>query len=52
VEGYKTTESFRELCREKKIEAPILNEVYRILYEKKKPADALAALMTRELRRE
>ena len=32
--------------------APILNEVYAILYEKKKPADALHALMTRELKRE
>lgn len=52
VEGYKTTAAFYELCREKQIEAPILTEVYRILYDGKKPADALLALMTRELKRE
>ncbi len=52
VEGYKTTEAFFGLCHDLKIEAPILREVYRILYEGKKPADALAALMTRELKRE
>jgi glycerol-3-phosphate dehydrogenase (NAD(P)+) len=52
VEGYKTTESFFELCAEKEINAPILTEVHRILFQAKKPADALAALMTRELKRE
>lgn len=52
VEGYKTTAAFYELCQEKQIEAPILNEVYQILYDGKKPADALPALMTRELKRE
>ncbi len=52
VEGYKTTEAFFGLCNERRIQAPILTEVYRILYEGKKPADALAALMTRELKRE
>lgn len=52
VEGYRTTESFHGLCRERRIEAPILTEVYRILYEGKVPADALAALMSRELKKE
>lgn len=52
VEGYKTTKAFYGLCQQKQLEAPILTEVYRILYEGKKPADALAALMTRELKRE
>ncbi len=52
VEGYKTAESFFGLCQERRIEAPILTEVYRILYEGKKPASALNALMTRELKRE
>jgi glycerol-3-phosphate dehydrogenase (NAD(P)+) len=52
VEGYKTTESFYGLCREKGIDAPILTEVYRILYEGKKAAAALPALMTRGLKRE
>ena len=52
VEGYNTTESFAGLCAEKKIDAPILREVHAILFAGKKPAAALAALMTRELKRE
>jgi glycerol-3-phosphate dehydrogenase (NAD(P)+) len=52
VEGYQTTESFAGLCDEKKIDAPILREVHAILFGAKKPADALASLMTRELKRE
>jgi glycerol-3-phosphate dehydrogenase (NAD(P)+) len=52
VEGFKTTESFAGLCRERGIDAPILRETHAILAEGKKPASALAALMTRELKRE
>ncbi len=52
VEGYKTTESFYGLCLERGIDAPILAEIYRILFEGRKPVDALPVLMTRELKRE
>ncbi|MBL9189148.1 MAG: NAD(P)-dependent glycerol-3-phosphate dehydrogenase [Opitutaceae bacterium] len=52
VEGYKTTESFAELCAQRQIDAPILREVRAILAEGKKPAAALAALMSRGLKRE
>jgi glycerol-3-phosphate dehydrogenase (NAD(P)+) len=52
VEGYKTTEAFAGLCAARKIDAPILGEVHAILREGKKPAAAIAALMTRELKRE
>jgi glycerol-3-phosphate dehydrogenase (NAD(P)+) len=52
VEGYKTTESFHGLCVERGIDAPILAEIYRILFEGRKPADVLPALMARELKRE
>jgi glycerol-3-phosphate dehydrogenase (NAD(P)+) len=52
VEGYRTAESFAELCKERGIDAPILTEIRRILYEGKPPAEALTALMTRELKRE
>lgn len=52
VEGYKTTESFAGLCAERAIDAPILREVHAILAEGKKPAAALAALMTRGLKAE
>jgi len=52
VEGYRTTQALFELCAQKGISAPILNEVHAILYQGKKPLEALMALMTRELKRE
>ena len=52
VEGYKTAQSFHGLCVEKQIDAPILREVYGILFENKAPAGAISALMTRSLKRE
>jgi glycerol-3-phosphate dehydrogenase (NAD(P)+) len=52
VEGYKTTEAFAGLCAARNIDAPILRETHAILAEGKKPAAAIAALMTRELKRE
>ena len=52
VEGYKTTKSFWELCAENNIYAPILYEMYRILFETKAPASALNSLMTRVLKNE
>lgn len=52
VEGYKTTEAFASLCRARGIDAPILVETHAILFEGKKPADAIGALMTRGLKRE
>jgi glycerol-3-phosphate dehydrogenase (NAD(P)+) len=52
VEGYRTTQSFFELVAERGIDAPILAQAHAILYAGKPPAEALAALMGRELRRE
>jgi glycerol-3-phosphate dehydrogenase (NAD(P)+) len=52
VEGHRSTAALHGQCRERGITAPILMEIYAILYEHKKPADALHALMTRELKRE
>jgi glycerol-3-phosphate dehydrogenase (NAD(P)+) len=52
VEGYQTTESFAGLCAEKRIDAPILNEVHAVLFSGRLPADALAALMSRGLKQE
>jgi glycerol-3-phosphate dehydrogenase (NAD(P)+) len=52
VEGHRSTEALHGLCLQRGITAPILTEVYAILYEHKKPGDALHALMTRELKRE
>lgn len=52
VEGHRTADAFHGLCLEKGIAAPILAEIHAILYAGKKPADALRALMTRELKPE
>lgn len=52
VEGHRSTEALHGLCQARGITAPILTEVHAILYRDKKPADALHALMTRELKRE
>jgi glycerol-3-phosphate dehydrogenase (NAD(P)+) len=52
VEGHRSTDAFHGLCVERGITAPIMAEVRLILYDNKKPADALYALMTRELKRE
>ena len=41
-----------EKCNELNVEMPILNEIYDILYNDKKPSEALVALMTRDLKRE
>lgn len=52
VEGYETTKSFAGLCAEKRLDAPILREVHAVLFADQRPADALAALMTRNLKQE
>lgn len=52
VEGYETTRSFAGLCLERRIDAPILIEVHAVLFAERRPADALAALMSRGLKRE
>tara|TARA_B100000519_G_C14258900_1_gene446538 strand:- start:6388 stop:6516 length:129 start_codon:yes stop_codon:yes gene_type:complete len=40
------------MLSQKGIEAPILDQVYRVLYEDKPPTAALDDLMRRELKRE
>ena len=52
VEGYETTRSFAGLCSERAIDAPILSETNSILFKGHRPADAISALMMRELKRE
>ncbi len=52
VEGYETTRSFAGLCAERGIDAPILGEMNAILFQARRPADAISALMLRELKRE
>lgn len=52
VEGYWATRCFYDKCVGMKSEMPILKEIYKILYEGKKPADALEDLMSRQLKAE
>ena len=52
VEGYRTCESFGLLCRERGINAPIIEEMYQLLFEGKNIKSAVSSLMTRELKQE
>ncbi len=52
VEGYYATKNFFEYVRGKGVSAPILECVHAIIYEKKSPQFAIAALMTRDLKAE
>ncbi|MEX0323657.1 MAG: NAD(P)H-dependent glycerol-3-phosphate dehydrogenase [Puniceicoccaceae bacterium] len=52
VEGYRTSHCFHHICLEKGIEAPILEQIYRILFEGQTVDKAIGALMGRELKSE
>jgi len=52
VEGYRSAKSFHNICRERGIDAPILEQIYRLLYEGQNLSSALAALMGRDLKPE
>jgi glycerol-3-phosphate dehydrogenase (NAD(P)+) len=48
AEGVKTTEAARDLARRHGVEMPITEQMYSILYEGRRPDDALRALMSRD----
>jgi glycerol-3-phosphate dehydrogenase (NAD(P)+) len=48
AEGVHTTASAYELAKNKKVEMPITEQVYKTLYEDKSPQEAMHELMTRE----
>lgn len=52
VEGVLAAEAVREVADKLGIDMPICQEVYRILYEGASPREAVAALMSRELKSE
>ena len=52
VEGYRAAKCFHEICEQEGIDAPILEQIYQILYEGQAVTDAIAALMGRSLKRE
>jgi glycerol-3-phosphate dehydrogenase (NAD(P)+) len=52
AEGVKTTLSAYHLALKTRVDMPIVEQVYRVLYENKDPREALRDLMTRDLKRE
>lgn len=52
AEGVKTTESLYNLSEKLRVELPITEQVYKILYEDKDPTQAVKDLMSRELKDE
>lgn len=52
VEGVATTESVVDLAKKYRVDMPITDAVYAVLFEHLDPVDAIAMLMSRELREE
>lgn len=52
AEGVKTAQSARDLAKREGVEAPIIAEVYCILYEDKPVREAVTSLMRRDLKHE
>jgi glycerol-3-phosphate dehydrogenase (NAD(P)+) len=52
AEGVKTTEALHNLGQKLKVELPITEQVYEVLYQQKDPRLAVLELMTRELKQE
>lgn len=52
AEGVTTAESAYELSKKYNVEMPIVEQVYKVIYENKKPADAVFDLMNRALKSE
>ncbi|MFA5080609.1 MAG: NAD(P)H-dependent glycerol-3-phosphate dehydrogenase [Candidatus Paceibacterota bacterium] len=52
IEGATTTEAIYELSRKYKVEMPITEQVYLVLYKNKHPRKAMLDLMTRERKAE
>lgn len=52
AEGVKTTRSAWKLAHREKVEMPILDQIYQVLYEDKPCREAVTALLARDLRQE
>ncbi|MDO8735233.1 MAG: NAD(P)H-dependent glycerol-3-phosphate dehydrogenase [Elusimicrobiota bacterium] len=52
VEGIPTTKAVIKLSKKLKIEMPITNEVYKIIFENKNPKNAILSLMMRNIKPE
>jgi glycerol-3-phosphate dehydrogenase (NAD(P)+) len=52
AEGIPTTKAVHDLALQEGLELPICSEIYRVIYENKKPHEAIAYLMKRTLKEE
>ena len=52
AEGVKTAESAHELAAKLKVETPLIDTIYDILYHEKSPSEAVSELMTRKAKHE
>jgi glycerol-3-phosphate dehydrogenase (NAD(P)+) len=52
AEGVKTTLSAYQLAKRLKVETPIIEQMYQILFENKEPRQAVTDLMQRSLKAE
>lgn len=52
VEGVRTAKVVYEVAKEKQIDMPIIEEIYRVLYEDKNPQQSARDLMLRDLKHE
>ncbi len=52
AEGVTTSESAYELSKRHNVEMPIIEQIYKVINEEKKPVDAVKELMTRSLKSE
>lgn len=52
AEGIRNSLSISKLAKERNVEMPITEQMVEVLYEGKRPSDALEELMTRELKEE
>ncbi len=52
VEGFRNTEEVHILAKRMKVEMPISEQIYQVLYQGKSPKDAAIALLSRDLKQE
>ncbi len=52
VEGVRTAKVVYQVAKEKQIDMPIIEEIYKVLYENKKPQQSAKDLMLRDLKHE
>lgn len=52
VEGVRTAKVVHEVAKEKGIDMPIIEEIYKVLYEEKDPKESARDLMLRDLKHE